>query len=85
MILSSVQLNEMMADRDWRIRRTTLATQAKKYFEQTGKLQLPNELKITGLPEVDSALYNTYINGFIMENSDGRVVCSYDLQIKVKR
>lgn len=76
-ILSSSQLNEMMSDRDWRIKRTKLATQAKKTFEQTGKIQLPDELKITGQSDIDSLLFESYINGFMIKNQDGRLICSY--------
>lgn len=77
LIITSGQLNEMMSDRDWRINRTILATQAKINFEQTGELLLPDELKITGQPEIDSLLYESYINGFMIKGNDGRLICSY--------
>ena len=76
-ILSSDQLNEMMSDRDWRIKRTILATQARKNYVLTGELQLPDELKTFGQPEIDSLTYQSYINGFIIKSNDGRLICSY--------
>lgn len=76
-LISPSELEKMMFERDQKIKRITLATQAYNKLQQTGNLQLPDELRITGVPFADVLLYKSYINGFIIKNHDGRTMCSY--------